>query len=70
VTLADGTIIEDRQPHLRGGVAEPLSDAEIEAKFRANVLHGGWDAERAERAAGWARTLFDAERIDLSPWRG
>jgi 2-methylcitrate dehydratase PrpD len=70
VTLADGTVIEDRQPHLRGGVAEPLSDAEIEAKFRANALHGGWDAERAERAAGWAQALFDAEQIDLSPWRG
>jgi 2-methylcitrate dehydratase PrpD len=70
VTLDDGQVLEERQPHLRGGVAEPLTEAEIEAKFRANALHGGWDEARADRAAQWVHTLFDAEEVDLSPWRG
>jgi 2-methylcitrate dehydratase PrpD len=70
VTLDDGQVIEERQPHLRGGVAEPLSDAEIEAKFRANARHGGWDNSRADRAIAWVERLFDAEEVDLSPWRG
>jgi 2-methylcitrate dehydratase PrpD len=70
VTLDDAQVLEERQPHLRGGVAEPLTEAEIEAKFRANALHGGWDEARADRAAQWVHTLFDAEEVDLSPWRG
>jgi len=32
-TLADGRIIEERQPHMRGGAHEPLARADIEAKF-------------------------------------
>lgn len=70
VKLDDGRVIEARQPHLRGGVAEPLTDAEIEAKFRANALHGGWDGARVDAAAVWAQMLFDMREVDLSPWRG
>jgi 2-methylcitrate dehydratase PrpD len=70
VTLDDGRVVEERQPHLRGGAVEPLTDAEIEAKFRANTLHGGWDSARADRVAEWVETLFDAREVDLSPWRG
>lgn len=70
VTLDDGQVVEERQPHLRGGVAEPLTGAEIAAKFRANALHGGWDTGRADRAAEWVEKLFDAKEVDLSPWRG
>jgi 2-methylcitrate dehydratase PrpD len=69
VTLDDGQVIEERQPHLRGGVAEPLSDAEVTAKFRANVLSGGWDGPRADRAVEWTETLFDMKRVELAPWR-
>jgi 2-methylcitrate dehydratase PrpD len=69
VRLDDGQVLELRQPHLRGGAAEPLTDAELEAKFRANALHGGWDAGRAEVAIGWVNALFDAGEVDLTPWR-
>ncbi len=51
--LRDGTIREFRQPHMRGGAHEPLSDAELAAKFEANLRFGGLTAARiaALRAA-------------------
>jgi 2-methylcitrate dehydratase PrpD len=70
VTLHDGQVLEVRQPHLRGGAAEPLTDTELEEKFRVNALHGGWDADRAEAAIVWVNRLFDVQEVDLTPWRG
>ncbi len=40
--LANGAVVELVQPHLRGGVREPLSREELDGKFHANVRHGGW----------------------------
>ena len=37
MTLKDGRVFEERQPHIRGGVHEPLSRAELEQKFRGNA---------------------------------
>ena len=48
-TLRDGSVIEERQPHMRGGAHEPLSRSDIEEKFLLNARHGGWDAARAQR---------------------
>ncbi len=48
-TLRNGEIREFRQGHMRGGVNAPLSDAEIIAKYRANIRFGGWTAARGER---------------------
>ena len=59
-TLRDGTVLEMRQPHLRGGVRAPLSTAEIEAKFLDNVAHGGWSRELGLRLIERSRTLFAA----------
>lgn len=69
VTLSSGEVIDERQPHLRGGVAEPLTPAEIESKFRANCRHGGWDEARSEAVLGRCRELFSASRLDLTPLR-
>jgi 2-methylcitrate dehydratase PrpD len=69
VRFADGTTLEERQPHLRGGHHEPLSRAEIEEKFRANCAVGGWDEARAAAWLKLARRAFDAP-IDLAPFRG
>jgi 2-methylcitrate dehydratase PrpD len=69
-TLAGGTVIEERQPHLRGGAAEPLSSAEIEAKFRANCRHGGWSDERASATLGLLRDLPEAAKVDFAALRG
>jgi 2-methylcitrate dehydratase PrpD len=37
ITLDDGKVLEENQPHPRGGFEEPLSPREIQAKFRANA---------------------------------
>ena len=67
--LPTGSVVEERQPHLRGGAHEPLSRGDIEEKFVLNARHGGWDAARTERALALLRTLYDG-KIDLSSLRG
>lgn len=37
VYLDDGTLLEENQPHPRGGFEDPLPPADIEEKFRANA---------------------------------
>jgi 2-methylcitrate dehydratase PrpD len=37
VFMKDGTVLEENQPHPRGGFEDPLPPAEIEEKFRANA---------------------------------
>lgn len=56
-TLTNGEVVELRQPHMRGGRHEPLSDEEIITKFHANAAHGGWPRERAERLLAFCRDL-------------
>jgi 2-methylcitrate dehydratase PrpD len=68
-TLNDGTVVEERQPHFRGGAHEPLSRRDIEDKFRLNARHGGWDEKRVESALALLGRLFDG-RVDLTPLRG
>jgi 2-methylcitrate dehydratase PrpD len=67
-TLRDGSVIEERQPYMRGGAQEPLSRADIEAKFLLNAAHGGWSAERATGVLRLIGTLFEGP-IDLEPLR-
>ena len=47
-----------------GGSLDTLTRAEIEAKFMANLRHGGWDAQRGDAALHRARGLYDGP-IDL-----
>jgi 2-methylcitrate dehydratase PrpD len=37
VVLNDGRVLEENQPHPRGGLEDPLDPEEIKAKFRANA---------------------------------
>ena len=67
--LNDGTVIEDRQPHFRGGADEPLTRADILEKFTLNARHGGWDAARSNAALKLLSTLYQG-KIDLAPLRG
>jgi 2-methylcitrate dehydratase PrpD len=59
VVLQDGNVREARQPHLRGGVREPLGHAEITAKFRANATYGGWPQSRIDRLETWCDRAFE-----------
>jgi 2-methylcitrate dehydratase PrpD len=67
--LNDGTVVEERQPHFRGGAHEPLSRPDIEEKFMLNARHGGWDEKRAAAAIAKLAKLFDG-KIDLAFLRG
>jgi 2-methylcitrate dehydratase PrpD len=68
VTLADGSVIEERQPHFRGGAKEPLTRADIEDKFALNCRHGGWDEKKTIAALKLAKSLYE-DRIDLKELR-
>jgi len=64
VTLKTGQVVELRQPHMRGGMHEPLSDADIVAKFFANAAHGGWSRQQAEALLSFCQGL--GEQPDLA----
>jgi 2-methylcitrate dehydratase PrpD len=67
--LKDERVIEERQPHLRGGASEPLTRTELEEKFSNNARVGGWTSERAASALVLAGTMWD-KPIDLRALRG
>jgi 2-methylcitrate dehydratase PrpD len=69
VKLKNGSSLEERQPHIRGGRHEPLSRADVEEKFRGNCAYGGWSADEAERFLAWARKVFGAGRVELAAFR-
>ena len=68
-TLRDGSVVEERQPFMRGGVQAPLTRADVEEKFMLNAKHGGWSAERAAAILKSLGALFNGP-IDLTPLRG
>ena len=67
--LDDGRVIEERQPHFRGGAHEPLTQADIEEKFALNVRHGGWDDKRIATALKQLAKFFEG-KVDLAFLRG
>jgi 2-methylcitrate dehydratase PrpD len=68
-TLKDGSVIEERQPHLRGGAQEPLTRQDVTDKFTLNAAHGGWSKARGDAALKLMAELHNG-RIDLSSLRG
>jgi 2-methylcitrate dehydratase PrpD len=69
VVLNDGRVLEERQPHIRGGAQEPLTRTEIEEKFALCCRHGGWDDTRIDAALHLAWGVFNAE-MELGALRG
>ena len=66
-TLTDGTVVEEHQAHLRGGVREPLQRAELMKKCASNLSYGGADPALAEVIAGCADGLRDnADAVNLA----
>jgi 2-methylcitrate dehydratase PrpD len=68
-TLNDGRVVEERQPHIRGGAQEPLSRVEIETKFLGNCEYGGWEKARARKVLDAVPKFFEGP-LDLTPLRG
>ena len=68
-TLKDGSVVEERQPHLRGGAQEPLTRQDLIDKFLLNAGHGGWSKAQADAALKLMGTLYNGG-IDLSLLRG
>jgi len=68
-TLRNGSVVEERQPHMRGGAHEPLTRADLEEKFLLNAKHGGWSGARAAAALKLIAGLFDGP-VELSEMRG
>jgi 2-methylcitrate dehydratase PrpD len=67
--MTDGSVVEERQPHMRGGAHEPLSRADIDDKFVLNARHGRWPEARIEPALTRAKALY-AGPLDLTALRG
>ena len=68
VRLADGRVLEERQPHMRGGAKEPLTRADLEEKFRRNCAHGGWPDTLAEEFLASSREFF-SHPVNLEKFR-
>ena len=67
-TMKDGSVIEERQPHMRGGAQEPLTRQDVADKFALNAQHGGWDTARSAATLTLLAGLYDG-KIDLSSLR-
>lgn len=67
-TLRDGSFIEERQPHLRGGAQEPLTRQDVIDKFMLNAQHGGWSKAQSDAALKAMAGLYQGE-TDLSSLR-
>src|SRR6266513_5373214 len=63
-TLKDGSVIEERQPHLRGGAKEPLTRQDVTDKFALNAAHGGWTKPQSDAALKLMAGIYDG-KIDL-----
>ena len=68
-TMNDGSIIEERQPYLRGGAQEPLTRQDVTDKFVLNAQHGGWSKAQSDGALKLMAGLY-RDKIDLSSLRG
>src|SRR3954454_2489298 len=66
--LKDGSVVEDRQPYLRGGAQEPLTQQDVIDKFQLNAQHGGWSRGQADAAVALMPGLYQG-RIDLRALR-
>jgi 2-methylcitrate dehydratase PrpD len=62
IRLADGSVLEENQPHPRGGFEDPLPPEEIESKFRANAQLRLPPA-RAEEIVAAVRRLEELPKI-------
>lgn len=68
-TLKDGRTFSFRQPHMRGGAHEPLPEAELAAKFEANLRFGGMNEGGIADLRAALGALASGGAVDLAPAR-
>jgi 2-methylcitrate dehydratase PrpD len=66
--MKDGSVIEERQPYLRGGAQEPLTRQDLTDKFALNTQHGGWDKKQSDATLKLLGGLYQG-KMDLSALR-
>lgn len=64
VQMKDGTQYALDQPHMRGGMREPLTREQIIAKFHGNVTYGGWPESLGRQLLAFCEAL--PQHADLS----
>ncbi|MGI9436822.1 MAG: MmgE/PrpD family protein, partial [Geminicoccaceae bacterium] len=70
VTLKSGAVLKYDQPHMRGGMHEPLTQDEIVGKFFSNAAYGGWPEDRAKALLAFCEGLGNAPDLtSLSAFR-
>nr|ALV86748.1 hypothetical protein [uncultured bacterium P2N8] len=69
VTLADGRTLQAAQERPKGDPENPLTEAELEAKFRGLAAAGKVSATDTERLLGWLRALATPAPLDPLPLR-
>jgi len=68
--LSNGEVREIERGNMRGGAHEPLTGAEITAKFQNNARFGGWNRYRAERLISALDRIVQGGAVDLAVARG
>lgn len=66
VMFSDGSVIEKRRANMRGGAHDPLAQADILAKFRANARFGGWSDAQTRALEAAITRIVDGGLADLS----
>lgn len=68
-TLKNGSVRELRKAHMKGGAHEPLSEADIMAKYYDNARFGGWERGQAQELAAALDAMARTRAVDLSVGR-
>ncbi|QKJ89072.1 MmgE/PrpD family protein [Paramixta manurensis] len=58
--MQDGTVYEEEQPWMRGGVQAPLTADELTTKFRDNARYGGWNDGVTAQGLALCESLFES----------
>ena len=65
-TLEDGSVVEERQPHLRGGAQEPLTRQDVDRQVSCSMpQHGGWSRAQADAALKLMASLYNGPHRSL-----
>ena len=69
MTLKDGTVLEERQPHIRGGAPSRSRATRSRTSSARNADFGGWTKDRSDAFLKSVPKFFDAP-LDLKLLRG